>query len=415
MRPAPTVDMSPDLDTLAELGQSDETVRIAVLGMQGVGKSAITVRYLTHRFIGEYKSNTDMMYHQVIKLDGSTIKVDIIDVSTSVQSGSLVHHNIRNWAEGFLLVYSVTTPESFQHASQLLEEVRRTGSKCAASVSGGSLRAASVSRESSKSPAARRKRSGTPQRPHSTGDGVEVPAPAILVGNKTDLIHLNQVDTTRAQETASRLCCQHEEVSASESAEEITALFHAVIRQCLALKRRRSGMDAIRNAFSSLPRAGRGSSREAAAAADSGSSLRRRRPRGRLQLPPHGETQLVDIVSPVELRPTAAAATAREPEGRTSDGESVCSGATSSGSSGGSAGSGGSHTPQPGAPPRKFSVFDVGRKLGSFISGGSRPSTPAPSRFTTSPLKTSVPDLSKTSSLSEKLDTLKKSVKKVSV
>ena len=39
MRPPPTVDMSPDLDTLAELGQSDETVRIAVLGMQGVGKS----------------------------------------------------------------------------------------------------------------------------------------------------------------------------------------------------------------------------------------------------------------------------------------------------------------------------------------------------------------------------------------
>ena len=30
-------------------------------------------------------SSADMMYHQVIKLDGSTIKVDIIDVSTSVQ------------------------------------------------------------------------------------------------------------------------------------------------------------------------------------------------------------------------------------------------------------------------------------------------------------------------------------------
>ena len=223
----------------------------------------------------------------------------------------------------------------------------------------------------------------------------------------------SQVETTEAQETASRLCCQHEEVSASESSDEITALFHAVIRQCLAQKRRRSGMDAIRNAFSSLPRAGRGQSRDAAAAADSSSSLRRRRPRGRLQLPPHGETQLVDIVSPVELRPAAAAA--RDAEARTSDGESVCSGATSSASSGGSGGSGGTQTPQPGAPPRKFSVFDVGRKLGSFISGGSRPSTPAPNRFTTSPLKTSVPDLSKTSSLSEKLDTLKKSVKKVSV
>ena len=110
------------------------------------------------------------------------------------QSGSLVHHNIRGWAEGFLLVYSVTAPESFQHARQLLQEVRRNSLRCA-TPAGGSLRATSVTRDSSKSPAARRKRSGTPQRPHSAGDGVEVPAPAILVGNKTDLIHLNKVSS----------------------------------------------------------------------------------------------------------------------------------------------------------------------------------------------------------------------------
>ncbi|KAG8275894.1 hypothetical protein J6590_076200 [Homalodisca vitripennis] len=33
-------------------------VRIAVLGMINVGKSALTVRYLTRRYIGEYRSNT---------------------------------------------------------------------------------------------------------------------------------------------------------------------------------------------------------------------------------------------------------------------------------------------------------------------------------------------------------------------
>ncbi|XP_037089713.1 uncharacterized protein LOC119110075 [Pollicipes pollicipes] len=330
MRPPPTVDMCPDLDTLAELGAADETVRIAVLGMQGVGKSAITVRYLTHRFIGEYKSNTDMMYHQVIKLDGSTIKVDIIDVSTSVQSGALVHNNIRSWAEGFLLVYAVTEPDSFEHARHLLEELRRTGA---------GLRTAPV-RDGSKSPAGRRKRAATPQRPAS-GDTGEPTAPTILVGNKTDLIHLTKVDSTLALETALRLGCQREEVSASDSSEEISALFHTVIRQCLALKRRRSGMDALRSAFSSLPRAGRG------------------------QLPTHGETQLVDIVSPVELRPATAAtaAAARDSEG--------------------------SH--------QRRRERLLRRHL-----------------FTTSPLKTSVPDLSK-ASLSEKLDTLKKTVKKVSV
>ncbi|GLH00483.1 Ras-like protein family member 11B [Gryllus bimaculatus] len=33
-------------------------VRIAVLGKVNVGKSALTVRFLTRRFIGEYRSNT---------------------------------------------------------------------------------------------------------------------------------------------------------------------------------------------------------------------------------------------------------------------------------------------------------------------------------------------------------------------
>ena len=116
-----------------------------------------------------------------------------------------MHHNIRGWAEGFLLVYSVTTPESFQHASQLLQEVRRNGLRCATSAAGGSLRAASVTRDSSKSPAARRKRSSTPQRPHSAGDGMETPAPAILVGNKTDLIHLNKVSSGSENIFESRL------------------------------------------------------------------------------------------------------------------------------------------------------------------------------------------------------------------
>lgn len=228
-----------------------------------------------------------------------------------------------------------------------------------------------------------------------------------------------QVDAAAAQETAARLSSQKDEVCASDSTDEITALFQSVIRQCLALKRRRSGMDALRSAFSSLPRR-TGSQHQASGGADGTSSLRRRRPRGRLQLPAHGETQLVDIVSPVELRPSSCNAaapksTTESSEARTSDGESVCSGATSSGSSAG-AGSAcsGLLSPQPETPARKFSVFDVGRKLGNFISGASRPSTPAPNRFTTSPLKTSVPDLSK-ASLSGKLDTLKKSVKKVSV
>ena len=37
---------------------SNRPLRVAVLGAEEVGKSALTVRYLTKRYIGEYRSDT---------------------------------------------------------------------------------------------------------------------------------------------------------------------------------------------------------------------------------------------------------------------------------------------------------------------------------------------------------------------
>ena len=44
-------------------GGSCRPVRVAVLGAEEVGKSALTVRYLTKRFIGEYRSDTGECNH----------------------------------------------------------------------------------------------------------------------------------------------------------------------------------------------------------------------------------------------------------------------------------------------------------------------------------------------------------------
>lgn len=42
--------------------------------------TALTVRYLTGRFIGEYRSNTDLLYNKTITLDGGLTEVEIVDV-----------------------------------------------------------------------------------------------------------------------------------------------------------------------------------------------------------------------------------------------------------------------------------------------------------------------------------------------
>lgn len=42
--------------------------------------AALTVRYLTGRFIGEYRSNTDLLYNKTITLETGLTEVDIVDV-----------------------------------------------------------------------------------------------------------------------------------------------------------------------------------------------------------------------------------------------------------------------------------------------------------------------------------------------
>uniref|UniRef100_A0A2A4IZL3 small monomeric GTPase n=1 Tax=Heliothis virescens TaxID=7102 RepID=A0A2A4IZL3_HELVI len=81
---------------------SMQRVRIAVIGSSRVGKSALIVRYLTRRYIGEYHSNTDLLYRQTVPINGTPVELEVIDVSGSnsdkfpaEQSGGALCSN--NW------------------------------------------------------------------------------------------------------------------------------------------------------------------------------------------------------------------------------------------------------------------------------------------------------------------------------
>ncbi|CRL01087.1 CLUMA_CG014444, isoform A [Clunio marinus] len=99
-------------------------VRIAVLGNMNVGKSALTVRYLTRRFIGEYRSNTDLLYKQTVTLESGLLDVEIIDVSVDDEDEGFPIDQIQ-WADAVLIVYSITDRESFNYAVRSLGEIRQ--------------------------------------------------------------------------------------------------------------------------------------------------------------------------------------------------------------------------------------------------------------------------------------------------
>uniref|UniRef100_A0A0B6ZM95 small monomeric GTPase n=1 Tax=Arion vulgaris TaxID=1028688 RepID=A0A0B6ZM95_9EUPU len=98
--------------------------KIVVLGGAGVGKTAFTVRYITKRYIGDYAPNTEMMYtHRLVGTrDEATLEI----LDTAYQSPPETMEKHIRWAEGFILMYSVTDRHSYQDAYKLKDTIFQT-------------------------------------------------------------------------------------------------------------------------------------------------------------------------------------------------------------------------------------------------------------------------------------------------
>ncbi|XP_076028538.1 ras-related and estrogen-regulated growth inhibitor-like protein [Oratosquilla oratoria] len=166
----------------SSLRMEDPVVRIAVLGPSQVGKSALTVRYLTKRFIGEYRSDTDMLYKSHLKVDTTVLPVEIMDAAPSSDESSST-----SWAEAFVVVYSIDSCESFRRAREILEKIRSCSIK------------------------------GTP--------------PILLLGNKSDLHHLREVEEAEARSLALSHSARFSEVSAAESSTDVTESLDAFLKE----------------------------------------------------------------------------------------------------------------------------------------------------------------------------------------
>ncbi|XP_071527039.1 ras-related and estrogen-regulated growth inhibitor-like protein [Panulirus ornatus] len=156
-------------------------LRVAVLGSGDVGKSALTVRYLTKRFIGEYRSDTDMLYKTVLQVDGVAQPVEIMDTSASCDESSDAH---LQWAEAFVVVYAITDKESYRWAANTVQEL--------------SERRATAS--------------------------------VLMLGNKSDLGHLREVEEVEARTLALTHSARFSEVSTAESCVPVTDALDSFLR-----------------------------------------------------------------------------------------------------------------------------------------------------------------------------------------
>ncbi|XP_067832004.1 ras-related and estrogen-regulated growth inhibitor-like protein [Heptranchias perlo] len=195
----------------SERGQQKLQINVLVLGAGHVGKSALTVRFLTRRFIGEY-GDIETVYTHNVTVDGREICFNIWDSLYSQNSKGTSHASEQQmcWADGFIFVYSICDRASFNVARQQVQRLRQ--------VKGGR-------------------------------------APALIVGNKRDLRHRRAVSGEEGRLLALASRCGFLEVSAAETYHGVLVAFHqllGLVRESKAAAKKAAGLRGIVRSVSAV-------------------------------------------------------------------------------------------------------------------------------------------------------------------
>ncbi|KAL1517034.1 hypothetical protein ABEB36_000853 [Hypothenemus hampei] len=164
-------------------------VKVAVLGAPGVGKTALSVRYLTRRYIGEYDHNSETRYKHEVLVDNDPILYEILDTCPK-DYNDLPGNDTIHWADGLLLVYSICDRNSFSFLK-----------KVGALISDNDI-------------------------------------PIYIVANKNDMSHLREVNAEEGAILARSLECGFAEVAAAEQVAPVAVVFQELCRTVLASRRK---------------------------------------------------------------------------------------------------------------------------------------------------------------------------------
>ena len=87
--------------------------KVVVLGSGGVGKSALTVQFVSGHFIEKYDPTIEDFYRKEIEVDHTPCVLEILDTAGTEQFASMRDLYIKN-GQGFIVAYSLTNHQTFQ-------------------------------------------------------------------------------------------------------------------------------------------------------------------------------------------------------------------------------------------------------------------------------------------------------------
>jgi len=133
---------------------------IGLFGSGGVGKSALTLRFISDEFPYEYDPTIEDSYLRSITVDGKVVKLDILDTAGQEEYANLHYQWFRN-VDVALIVFSFANKDSLTYTQVAVDKIRRIKGR--------------------------------------------LDVPIILVGTKIDLVNERRISDAELHDTAKRL------------------------------------------------------------------------------------------------------------------------------------------------------------------------------------------------------------------
>jgi len=169
--------------------------KLVVVGGGGVGKSALTIQLIQNHFVDEYDPTIEDSYRKQVIIDDETCLLDILDTAGQEEYSAMRDQYMRT-GEGFLLVYSITSRNSFEEVSAFRDQI---------------IRCKDLER-----------------------------VPIALVGNKSDLESERQVSAAEGKELAKSFGCPCLETSAKTRV-NVEEAFYDLVREIRKQKKDQEG------------------------------------------------------------------------------------------------------------------------------------------------------------------------------
>ncbi|KAF5375585.1 hypothetical protein D9757_008539 [Collybiopsis confluens] len=160
--------------------------KVVVLGAGGVGKSALTVRFIQNVFLEHYDPTIEEAYRRNITVDGENSSLEVLDTAGAEQFTSLNEVYIKA-GKGFVLVFSLTQEATLKEVDHLRKQIYQI-------------------------------------------KGDSGPIPIVVVGTKLDLVSEREVHQNTIKALASRWGLPFYETSAKRNW-HVSEVFESLVRQ----------------------------------------------------------------------------------------------------------------------------------------------------------------------------------------